>query len=274
MSWRHHDSSVADVFPSPSEYNAADMATLLEVPIQLHKPYDSLLYVSGLSPIWKGLGYVPVMKGPGGKVLTMAEFLRLPDLGVCKIVAGTLLPPNFPVDSHLSNPAARLEDIPRRLCIEERAEAVGGGKVGPKRRVGQEGTSKKKRKTLADGPSGSESVSSPRPLNQVVPTQPLVTEPVHEPVLDARLNVLRDQTDELLDSGHAQSFAHDDGGNGPNDDGRGEAERVRETEAGLREGRGENDGQGASQRPSVHRTGGEKTVSTRENIFLPFLSLL
>ncbi|GJS82038.1 hypothetical protein Tco_0748579 [Tanacetum coccineum] len=44
-----------------------------------------------------------------------------------------------------------------------------------------------------------------------------------------------------------------------------EAERVRETEAGLREGRGENDGQGASQRPSVHRTGGEKTVSTGES---------
>ncbi|GJX02069.1 hypothetical protein Tco_0185982 [Tanacetum coccineum] len=275
MSWRHHDSSVADVFPSPSEYNAADVATLLEVPIQLHKPYNSLLYVAGLSPTWKGLGYVPVMKGPGGKVLTMAEFLRLPDLGVCKIVAGTLLPPNFPVDSHLSNPAARLEDIPPKTPAMERAEvacpkviaarekkkqraedllaskAVGGGKVGPKRRVGQEGTSKKKRKTLADGPSGSKSVSSPRPLNQVVPTQPLVTEPVHEP-----------------------SFSHDDGGNGPNDDGRGEAERVREMEVGLREGRGENDGQCASQRPSVHHTGGEKIISSGESIFLPFLSLL
>ncbi|GKB35590.1 hypothetical protein Tco_0880532 [Tanacetum coccineum] len=289
MSWRHHDSNVADVFPSPSEYNAADVATLLEVPIQLHKPYNSLLYVAGLSPTWKGLGYVLVMKGPGGKVLTMAEFLRLPDLGACKIVAGTLLPPNFPVDSYLSNQAARLEDIPSKTPAMERAEvacpkviaarerkkqraedllaskAVGGGQVVPKRRVGQEGTSKKKRKTLADGPSGSESISSPRPLNQAVPTQPLVTEPVHEPVLDARLNVLRDQTDEL-DSGYAQSFAHDNGGNGPNDDGRGEAGgHVRITEAGLREGRGENDGQGASQRPSVHRTGGEKTVSTIES---------
>ncbi|GKB20238.1 hypothetical protein Tco_0854161, partial [Tanacetum coccineum] len=27
MSWRHHDSSVADVLPGPSEYNAADVAT-------------------------------------------------------------------------------------------------------------------------------------------------------------------------------------------------------------------------------------------------------
>ncbi|GKD91658.1 hypothetical protein Tco_1367165 [Tanacetum coccineum] len=167
------------------------------------------------------------------------------NLGVCKIIAGTLFPPNFPVDSHLSNPTAHLEDIPPKTPAMERAEvaclkviaarekkkqraedllaskAVGGGKVGPKRRVGQEGTSKKKRKTLADCPSGSESVSSPRPLNQAVPTQPLVTEPVHEPDLDARLNVLQDQTDELLDSGPAQSFAYDDGGNGPNDDGGG-----------------------------------------------------
>ncbi|GKG05274.1 hypothetical protein Tco_0325360, partial [Tanacetum coccineum] len=78
MSWRHHDSSVADVLPGPSEYNAADVATLLEVPILLHKPYNSLLYVAGLSPTWKGLGHVPIIKGPRGEVLTMAEFLRLP----------------------------------------------------------------------------------------------------------------------------------------------------------------------------------------------------
>ncbi|GKF37263.1 hypothetical protein Tco_0114021 [Tanacetum coccineum] len=92
MACRHHDSSVADVLPSPSEYNAADVATLLQVPIQLHKPYNSLLYVAGLSPTWKGLGHVSVMK-----VLTMAKFLRLPDLGAWKIVASTLLPPNFPL---------------------------------------------------------------------------------------------------------------------------------------------------------------------------------
>ncbi|GKB71448.1 reverse transcriptase domain-containing protein [Tanacetum coccineum] len=119
-----------------------------------------LLYIAGLSPTWKGLGSVPIMKGPGGEVLTMAEFLRLLDLGACKIVVGTLLPPNFPVDSHLSNPAARLEDIPPKTPVMERAEvacpkviaarekkkqraedllaskAIGGGKVGLKRRIG------------------------------------------------------------------------------------------------------------------------------------------
>ena len=50
MAWRHHDSSVADPLPSPSEYNAADVHKLLEVPVHLHKPYNSLLYVVGLSP--------------------------------------------------------------------------------------------------------------------------------------------------------------------------------------------------------------------------------
>ncbi|GJS02958.1 hypothetical protein Tco_0319466 [Tanacetum coccineum] len=124
MSWRHHDSSVADVLPGPSEYNAADVATLLEVPIQLHKPYNSLLYIAGLSPTWKGLGSVPIMKGPGGEVLTMAEFLRLPDLGACKIVAGALLPPNFPVDNHLANPAARPKDIPPKTPAIEKAEVA------------------------------------------------------------------------------------------------------------------------------------------------------
>ncbi|GKE51476.1 hypothetical protein Tco_1486632, partial [Tanacetum coccineum] len=91
MSWRHHDSSVADVLPGPSKYNAADVATLLEVLIQLHKPYNSLLYIACLSPTWKGLGSVPIIKGPGGEVLTMAEFLRLPDLSACKIIVGALL---------------------------------------------------------------------------------------------------------------------------------------------------------------------------------------
>ncbi|GJY46328.1 hypothetical protein Tco_0435391 [Tanacetum coccineum] len=227
MAWRHHDSSVADVLPGPSEYNAADVATLLQVPIQLHKPYNSLLYVA---------------------VLTMAEFLHLPDLGACKIVAGTLLPPNFPVDTHLSTPATRLEDVPLKTPAMENAEIAcrkvivvrerkkqraeehlaskAVGKVGSKRRVAQEGNSRK-RKTPATAPS-SEQVYSPQPINQVVPNQPLVTGNVRESALNARLDILRDQMDEHLDAGHDQSFARDDSGPGPRGDDRGE--------------RGENDG--------------------------------
>ncbi|GJS87645.1 hypothetical protein Tco_0770281 [Tanacetum coccineum] len=266
MSWRHHDSSVADVLPGPSEYNAAGVATLLEVSIQLHKPYNSLLYIAGLSPTWKGLGSVPIMKGPGGEVLTMAEFLRLPDLGACKIVAGALLPPNFPVDNYLTNPAARPEDIPPKTPTMEKAE-VACQKVGSKRRVGQESASRKKKKAIDDGPVNSEPVFSPHPLHQAALNQPFVAQPVQESVLDARLDVLRNQTDEL-DLGHVQSFAHDGGGIHPADDVRGEEEQNNDQvvhDVAMREGRGQNDDQGVSPRPSVPQTGGEKTVSTGES---------
>ncbi|GJR51273.1 hypothetical protein Tco_1401794 [Tanacetum coccineum] len=292
MAWRHHDSSVADVLPSPSEYNAADVATLLQVPIHLHKPYNSLLYVAGLSPTWKGLGHVPVMKGPGGKVLTMAEFLCLPDLGACKIVAGTLLPPNFPIDTHLSTPATRLKDAPsktpamenakiacRKVIVarerkkqraEEHLASKAAGKVGSKRRVAQEGTSRK-RKTPATAPSGSEQVSSPHHINQVVPNQPLVIENVRESALDARLDILRDQTDELLDAGHGQSLARNGSGPGPRDDDRGErGENDGQDDGQHVEGGDENDNQNVSQHPPAHRTGGEKTVSTGESSASPF----
>ncbi|GJU82749.1 hypothetical protein Tco_1285114 [Tanacetum coccineum] len=220
MAWRHHDSSVADVLPGPSEYNAADVATLLQVPIQLHKPYNNLLYVVGLSPTWKGLGHVSVMKGPGGKVLTMAEFLRLPDLG-----ASTHLE-----DVPLKTPAMENAEIACRKVIvarerktqraEEHLASKAVGKVGSKRRVAQEGTSRK-RKTPTTAPN-SEQVSSPQPINQVVPNQPLVTENVRESALNARLDILRDQMDEHLDAGHDQSLARDDSGPGPRSDDRGE----------------------------------------------------
>ncbi|GJZ00552.1 hypothetical protein Tco_0517981 [Tanacetum coccineum] len=253
MAWRHHDSSVADVLPSPSEYNAADVATLLQVPIQLHKPYNSLLYVAGLSPTWKGLGHVPVMKGPGGKVLTMAEFLRLPDLG-----ASTHLE-----DVPLKTPAMENAEIACRKVIvarerktqraEEHLASKAVGKVGSKRRVAQEGTSMK-RKTSATTPSSEQSA------------------------LNARLDILRDQTDEHLDVGHDQSLARDDSGPGPRGDDRGDRGERGENDGRDEgqhvgpnvEGGDENDNQNVSPHPSVHRTGGEKTVSTGESSASPF----
>ncbi|GJT60474.1 hypothetical protein Tco_1004007 [Tanacetum coccineum] len=147
MSWRHHDSSVADVLPGPSEYNAADVATLLEVPIQLHKPYNSLLYIAGLSPTWKGLGSVPIMKGPGGEVLLILNSFAFPDLVLD-------IPPKTPAMEKAEVACQKV--IAARERKKQRAKdllaskAVGGIKVGPKKRVGQEGTSRKKRKAIAD----------------------------------------------------------------------------------------------------------------------------
>ncbi|GKB46561.1 hypothetical protein Tco_0897314, partial [Tanacetum coccineum] len=73
MAWLHHDSSVADPFPKPTEYNEQDATKLQEFVITLHKLDPSLLYVAGLSRIWKNDGRVQILKGPEGKVLTMAE---------------------------------------------------------------------------------------------------------------------------------------------------------------------------------------------------------
>ncbi|GKB41228.1 hypothetical protein Tco_0886170 [Tanacetum coccineum] len=80
MAWRHHDSSVADPFPKPSEYSASDVAKLRE---------DSK-----------------------GKVLSMAEFLRLPNFKGCKITVGVLLPPGAARVTHLVGPASTQEVIP------------------------------------------------------------------------------------------------------------------------------------------------------------------
>ncbi|GKE87161.1 hypothetical protein Tco_1564636, partial [Tanacetum coccineum] len=71
MAWRHHDSSVVNPFPKPSEYNASDVTKLQEVVISLRRPPLSVLYVA---------------------VITMAEFLRLPNFKGCKVSAGALLP--------------------------------------------------------------------------------------------------------------------------------------------------------------------------------------
>ncbi|GKF42749.1 hypothetical protein Tco_0126091, partial [Tanacetum coccineum] len=80
MAWRHHDSSVADPFPRSSEYNTSDVAKLREVVISL--------------------------------LITMAEFLRLPNFKGCKVTAGALLPPGVARVTHLATLAARLQDIP------------------------------------------------------------------------------------------------------------------------------------------------------------------
>ncbi|GKF35800.1 hypothetical protein Tco_0112558 [Tanacetum coccineum] len=103
MAWRHHDSSVADPFPKPSEYNASDIAKLREVVIALRKPHPSLLYVAARAFS---------LKDPKWKVLRMAEFLQVPNFKGCKVAAGELLPSGSARVTHLSNLVERLEDLP------------------------------------------------------------------------------------------------------------------------------------------------------------------
>ncbi|GJZ33113.1 hypothetical protein Tco_0578549 [Tanacetum coccineum] len=79
MAWRHHDSIVADPFPKSNEYNASDVTKLREVVIALRKPHPSLLYVAGLSHVWKHAGRAFILKDSKGKG--------------CKVAVGELLPP-------------------------------------------------------------------------------------------------------------------------------------------------------------------------------------
>ncbi|GJT36038.1 hypothetical protein Tco_0926457 [Tanacetum coccineum] len=66
MAWRHHDSSVADPFPKPDEYNASHVAKLREVVIALRKPPPTFYMLqllpwpsSYVSPTFKDVRLLP-----------------------------------------------------------------------------------------------------------------------------------------------------------------------------------------------------------------------
>ncbi|GJV99977.1 hypothetical protein Tco_1555229 [Tanacetum coccineum] len=191
MSWRHHDSSVSDHIPKPDEYNASDLAKLREVVIPLRKPPPNILYVAGLSNVWKHAGRAFSIKDSNGDVITMAEFLRLPDFHGCKVSAGELLPPGSARVTHLTAPAERVEDIPPKTGDMMVAEL-------PCRKVLREGVRKKRRVRVVNPMQPtSEHVSSPTPLNHAEPLTTIAGEAhVTPPTSAGRMGVLRDQTDE------------------------------------------------------------------------------
>ncbi|GJR52185.1 hypothetical protein Tco_1402706 [Tanacetum coccineum] len=225
MAWRHHDSSVAGPFPRPNEYNESDVAKLREVVISLRRPPLSILYVAGLSNVWKHVGRDFSINDSEGKVITIAEFLRLPNFKGCKVAAETLLPPNTARVTHLSPPVAWLEDIPpktRDMIVaeipcrkvvddKEKKKKKAEEKAATKAPVvdiqaeavvakatGKEGPRKKRRVRVgAQVPPDSEHVSSPTPLNQAKPLEALANEEhVSPPLSVGRMDTLRDQTDE------------------------------------------------------------------------------
>ncbi|GJW87539.1 hypothetical protein Tco_0162879 [Tanacetum coccineum] len=200
MAWRHHDSSVADPFPKSNEYNASDVTKLREVVISLRKPPPSLLYVAGLSNVWKHADHAFFLKDSKGKVLSMAEFLRLPNFKGCKITDGALLPPGIKRVTHLANPADTLEDIPpktvdmtlaeipsqkvlddkekkmkkaeEKAVVNSPAADIQAEKVRIDKGAGKDGPRKKRK--VRDRPQVqpvSKHVSSPTPLNHAKPLE-------------------------------------------------------------------------------------------------------
>ncbi|GJT35490.1 PXMP2/4 family protein 4-like protein [Tanacetum coccineum] len=147
MAWRHHDSSIADPFPKPSEYDASDVVKLREVVISLRKPPPSLLYVTGLSNIWKHASHVFSLKDSKGKVVIMAEFLQLPNFKGYKVAAGAILPHGSALVTHLASPTERLEDLPpktRDMVIAE-IPCRKTKRVARNKDAGKEGARKKRR---------------------------------------------------------------------------------------------------------------------------------
>ncbi|GJX02744.1 V-type proton ATPase subunit B2 [Tanacetum coccineum] len=245
MAWRHHDSSVADPFPRSSEYNASDVAKLREVVISLRRPPLSILYVAGLSNVWKHAGRAFSIRDSEGKVITMAEFLRLPNFKGCKVTAGALLPPGAARVTHLATPAARLQDIPPKtgdmMVAELPCRRVMDDKEKKKRKAEEKaatkvpaddnqaeaaargaGVRKKRRvRASAQAPPASDHVSSPTPLNQAKPLEALANEThVSPPGSVGRMDTLRDQTDEHALSpraAHAHQLVGGESGKGKAD---------------------------------------------------------
>ncbi|GJZ98425.1 hypothetical protein Tco_0670878 [Tanacetum coccineum] len=196
MAWRHHDSSVVDPFPKPTEYNASDVTKLREVFISLRKPPPSLLYVAGISNVWKHAGRVFSLKDSKGKVVTMAEFLRLPNFKGCKIVGGDLLP--LGSARVLDNKEKKKRKAEEKDAANAPAANIQAERVARNKDAGKQGA-RKKRRVHARNPvrPDSEHVSSPIPLNHAKPLETLADEDYVSPNVSAgRMGVLRNQTDE------------------------------------------------------------------------------
>ncbi|GKB85165.1 hypothetical protein Tco_0957437 [Tanacetum coccineum] len=187
MAWRHHDSSVAGPFPKPTEYNEQDATKLQEVVITLHKPDPSLLYVAGLSRIWKNDGRVQILKGPEGKVLTMADLGNSPDS------------PNQPTGGYSSQDwdVEVAELACRRMLADKekkkrKAETKGAAKADDDAHT--ERVVSKKHADLLRNQTGEQ--ESPRPN--------VVTENVEEPTTDGRVSHKLGDAD-LIKEGHGDN---------------------------------------------------------------------
>ncbi|GKF93351.1 hypothetical protein Tco_0280070, partial [Tanacetum coccineum] len=113
---------------------------LREVVIALRKPHPSLLYVAGLSHVWKHADRAFSLKDSKEKG--------------CKVATGELLPPGSARVTHLSSPAERLEDLPPKTRDMVTAEL-------PCRKVLNDKEKKKRKaeaKAAADAPGANTQV--------------------------------------------------------------------------------------------------------------------
>ncbi|GJZ78084.1 hypothetical protein Tco_0642756 [Tanacetum coccineum] len=178
---------------------------------------------NGLSNVWMHPGHAFSLKDSKGKVITVAEFLRLPNFQGCKVSAGALLPPGSARVTHLATPAGHLKDIPPKIrdmvTVEIPCRKVLDDKAKKKRKADEKamahaadadiqadkvvmkrGASKdvRKRKRVHVGAPVQqvlEHVSSPTPLNHAKPLETLANiEHVSPNASAGRMGALRNQT--------------------------------------------------------------------------------
>ncbi|GJR07614.1 hypothetical protein Tco_0790266 [Tanacetum coccineum] len=195
MAWWFHDSSVADPFPKSSEYDASDVARLREVVISLRKPPPSLLYVAGLSNVWKHAAHVFSLKEPKGKVVSMAEFLRLPNFKGCK--TEDMVTVEIPCRV-LDDKEKKKRKAKEKAAANASAANIQVERVVRNKDAGKEGVCKKRRvRVRTPVQPDSKHVSSLNPLNHAKPLETLANvEYVSPTSFIGRMGTLQDQTDE------------------------------------------------------------------------------
>ncbi|GJX74519.1 hypothetical protein Tco_0313114 [Tanacetum coccineum] len=153
---RHHDSSVADPFPRPSEYNASDVAKLREVVISLSRPPLSIFS----SPT--GAARVTHLAPP-------AEQLEDVPPKTCDMVVAEIPCRKVLDDKEKKKRKAEEKAKAKAPVVNIQAEAV------VNKGVGREGPCKKRRvRAEAQAHPDSEHVSSPTPLNHAKPLEALL----------------------------------------------------------------------------------------------------
>ncbi|GJS72811.1 hypothetical protein Tco_0705652 [Tanacetum coccineum] len=171
MPWRHQDSSVADL--APTGVRAEDIRRLCENVIDLRPVHPAMLYVVGLTTIWKHVGHHPVFKDGEG-------------MGV-RVGKGTDLTANEAIPQHTTPP------LPSRTQIPEKPDHQKKKKTTP--------LSFALPDSEADGSnrSGSGTHHSASPLNTIIPNEAELTTGCDGLILES-VTRTEDDTEHHLDN--------------------------------------------------------------------------
>lgn len=177
MPWRHKDSKISDKFPEG--YSARDAKRIAEKTIILRKTPSSLLYEYGLCNVFWITGHRLVIKDAEGRgnlsipflsltvlffdlclsvysfaVITMSEYLELPDLEGSVVSKGDPLPEDHVRPDRTTKPLSPEKKVPAKSNLQKYVEVVDDDVVAAreeKERKQKEKTPAPKRKTTVPG---------------------------------------------------------------------------------------------------------------------------